>query len=289
MKKLEGKYIKQFNCINPFGFNCHDFTGSPPKQPIKSITLKNYLTGEIITRPSYIEFANEFNILPCCISAVARRYSKIAGNWCLPDYTPTVYRLEKNGIVETFMSVKSFCKKYNLPYTQIWPLLSGRKMEYQGWKLLEYVDYKPLYVDKKMSTQNYLYNFLSPTNLHICSNNLNKICDYFNLKRDFLNYVIQEGIKRGKSIKGWQYLVLNCKRGDVIRRADFILISPKGEEIKFKDLNECINTIKCSREVIRQLLLGNSLLAKGWCLKGQDPTKAKFFNKIKERYSITWI
>jgi hypothetical protein len=286
MKTLEGKYIKQFNCINPFGFNCHDYTGSPPPQPIKSITLKNYKTGEIVTRPSYITFAQEFNILPCCISAVARGYSKIAGNWCLPDYTPTTYRLIKNNVIETFTSVRDFCKKNNLPVTSIWPLIGGRKIEYDGWRVLEHIDYIPLYIGNTLPTQIYKYKFLTPSNSYICGNNLNKICQVSNLTRDFLNYIIKQ---RNNSIKGWKYLVFGKNKKELMEHVNFTLISPSGKEVLFKDLSECIKTVKCSKGVIRQLLIGNSLLAKGWCIKGIDPTKAKFFSKIKERYSITWI
>lgn len=118
-----------------------------------------------------------------------------------------VYIAVKDGLTETFISLKQFCKKYNIFEAGVRLVLKGKMSHYKGWRFYTKEDYESgNYIIRKPSSEKHRgLKFINPKGeIEEVTTNLSDFCKTRGLQSSSIYEIWNGKMKQHKGYKLWQ-------------------------------------------------------------------------------------
>lgn len=194
-------YINQYKDIAVnINFNC----GRGPRTT-KSVILKNYLTNEIISEKSHLEFEQKHQLRRGGVTHLKTNYNKICGDFCLPEYEPPhhIIKSPTQTLEKVYKHrIKQFAIDHHLDPNRFEDVLNNKLKHHKGWSLPT-TEISTQAIPKIPNRVNIVrkYCLISPTN---------QLCEFFNLPKFAIENQLDIGklreviYKNQKEHKGWR-------------------------------------------------------------------------------------
>ena len=245
------------NLYKNIAVNINPKCGRPPKIT-KKITLKNYMTDEIITKNSHIEFENEYNLKNNVGNLLIGR-NKTIGDFCLPEYIPPFHIAKSpNGILYKIYKhrIKEFAIKNNLKPDILVDMLNKKIKQCQGWILPSTTVSTQTIQKSGVDTTSIIrkYQLINPNNELIDIYDLSQFIIENNLDKNKIREIIY---CNKKEYNGWRSPNYKPKRIWNIK-------SPDGIIYNITSIKEFCLEHNLSKNRISTLLRGYNNQHKGW-------------------------